>query len=149
MRLSASRQNGRAGRKGSYGLLAQRILLAFLLLNIIMPSFASVHASAEDGGILAPGFYKDRIVLCTGAGLKIIKLDPNTGKPLEDQKDTPDHPSPVCSPMVTASLFLSPSLPVADAIFGGGELLGSRDDIAVLLEQTASPPLPPRGPPVA
>jgi len=149
MRLSAGRKTVRARGKGSHGFSAQRILLALLLVTFILPSFAAIHASGDDAEILAPGFYKDRIVLCTGAGLKIIKLDPATGKPLDDQTDNADHLSPVCAPMVTASLFLSPSLPVADAIFGGGEPLDLRNDIAILHEQTASPPLPPRGPPAA
>ena len=149
MRLSANRQKRHMRWKGSQGLLAQRILLALLLVNLILPSFAAIHASGSDEEILAPGFYKDRIVLCTGAGLKIIKLDPVTGKPLDEQPETGDHLSPVCAPMVTASLFLSPSLPVVEAIFGGGEPLGLRGEIAVLHEQASAPPLPPRGPPVA
>ncbi|NIJ42024.1 hypothetical protein FHS78_002315 [Parvibaculum indicum] len=147
MRLSAGKTSVHAGGKGGHGRLAQRILLALLLVTFILPSFAAIHASGDDAEILAPGFYKDRIVLCTGAGLKIIKLDPATGKPLDDQSDTEDHLSPVCAPMVTASLFLSPSLPVAEAIFGGGEPLDLRDEVAILHEQAASPPLPPRGPP--
>ena len=149
MRLSASRQTMRLRRRGGYGLLAQRILLALLLVNLILPSFAAIHASSDGADILAPGFYKDRIVLCTGAGLKIIKLDPATGKPLKDQPDTEDRLSPVCAPMVTATLFLSSALPVAEAIFGGGEPLRFAGDIPILHEQAASPPLPPRGPPVA
>ena len=147
MRLSAGKTSVHAGGKGGHRFLAQRILLALLLVTFILPSFAAIHASGDDAEILAPGFYKDRIVLCTGAGLKIIKLDPATGKPLDDQSDTEDHLSPVCAPMVTASLFLSPSLPVAEAIFGGGEPLDLRDEVAILHEQAASPPLPPRGPP--
>lgn len=54
MRLSASRQTMRLRRRGGYGLLAQRILLALLLVNLILPSFAAIHASSDGADILAP-----------------------------------------------------------------------------------------------
>lgn len=76
------------------------LFLCFIAISITAPAFAGGFSPKSDE---LPGLFGDRIVICTGSGMKVIHLD-ETGKPIPDKDE--DHAPAVgfCTPMSAAAL---------------------------------------------
>lgn len=138
------RVRGNPRRGGSAPSLVSRLLFALVALSILFPALAGSLAARP---LQTTGVFEDRIVICTGSGLKVIRLD-NSGEALPDGEEQYDIAPGLCAPMVTAALgefrdglFIQlrrPALP---------DLL--RPAAAILVPHgTEHPPALTRGPPV-
>lgn len=76
------------------------MLLALIALSILFPSLVGSLAARP---LQTTGVFEDRIVICTGSGLKVIRLD-NNGEPLPDREENYDIALNLCTPIVTAAL---------------------------------------------
>ena len=80
--------------------LASRLLLGLVTLSILFPALAGSLAARS---FQQTGVFEDRIVICTGSGLKVIFLDAN-GEPVSGGEEQPDFAAGLCAPMTTAAL---------------------------------------------
>ena len=80
--------------------LASRLLLGLVTLSILFPALAGSLAARS---FQQTGVFEDRIVICTGSGLKVIFLDAD-GEPVSGGEDHPDFATGLCTPMATAAL---------------------------------------------
>lgn len=124
---------------------ASRLLLVLVAVSILFPALAGSIAARP---LQQTGVFEDRIVICTGSGLKVILLDAN-GDPLPDREEHYDIAPGLCVPMATAALaefrndlFVQlrrppvPELPHSAAV-------------VFQPHETEHPPAPTRGPPAA
>ena len=77
-----------------------RLLLILVTLSVVFPAIAGSLAARP---LQETGVFEDRIVICTGSGLKVIRLDAN-GEPLPDREENHDVAPGLCAPMATAAL---------------------------------------------
>lgn len=126
--------------------LAARLIILLAAVSILLPGLSGV-LFAQQPHQLETGIFGDRIVICTGSGLKVIRLDEN-GDTDPSDGGTYDIAPGLCAPLATLAL----------AEF--------RDDLFVQLRRPCAPdlpcpavevfssyaadhpPPPPRGPPV-
>jgi hypothetical protein len=114
------RQGNALRRRRAAPSLASRFLLALVALSILFPALSGSFAA---NSFQPAGVFDDRIVICTGSGLKVIFLDEN-GEPLPGGEEHPDFATGLCAPIATAAL----------AEF--------RDDLFTRLRQPRVPELP-------
>lgn len=112
-------QSVKARRRRPVGGMMLAVSL-LVVLTLLLPSLAGIFLQDERPHELATGVFGDRIVICTGSGLKVIKLD-ETGKPASDDEQQTDLATGLCAPLATSSLA------------------NFHDDVAAYLRQ----PLPP------
>ena len=122
-----------------------RLLFVLIALSVVFPAIAGSLAARP---LHETGVFEDRIVICTGSGLKVIRLDEN-GDPLPDREEHYDIAPGLCVPMATAAL----------AEFQDGLFVQLRrpplpelpHSVAVVFppHETDHPPAPTRGPPVS
>ncbi len=133
-------------RRGRGGVpLVSRLILALVAVSIVFPLLAGSLAARP---LEQTGIFSDRIVICTGSGLKVIRLDGN-GQPLADREEQYDFAPGLCAPMATAALaefrddlFVQLRKPPLFDL--------PRPAAAILLPQGAErPPAPTRGPPAS
>lgn len=143
--LLHTRKTGRASRRRRrVPSLVSHILLFFVAFTMIAPAFAgSFSAQPSD----VPGLFGDRIVICTGSGMKVIYLD-EAGAPLPERDEEHAPAIGFCSPMATAAL-----VEFRDKIFTRlrpARIPEISRPVAVVLmpHGTETPPALTRGPPV-
>lgn len=123
---------------------ASRLLLTLIALSILFPALAGSLAARP---LQTAGVFEDRIVICTGSGLKVIRLD-SDGEALPDREEHYDIAPGLCAPVVTAALaefrdglFIQLRRPALPDL--------PRPAVAVLVPHgTEHPPALTRGPPV-
>ncbi|GMV63434.1 MAG: hypothetical protein AMXMBFR74_26020 [Parvibaculum sp.] len=93
------RKNAQRRRRAAPS-LAARLLLGLVTLSILFPALAGSLAARS---FQQTGVFEDRIVICTGSGLKVIFLDAS-GEPVSGGEDHPDFATGLCAPMATAAL---------------------------------------------
>ncbi len=79
---------------------ASRLLLCLVALSILFPALAGSLAARS---FQPTGVFEDRIVICTGSGLKVIFLDAN-GEPVSGGEEHLDIATGLCAPVATAAL---------------------------------------------
>lgn len=132
-------------RKGGQGpSLAAHLFTGLLAIAVLFPSFAGALAAQT---LQPAGLFEDRIVICTGSGLKILVRDAN-GEWVPKTEDQKDIASSLCVPAAHAApadwrddaftRLKRPAIPDLPC------------PLAVLHEPrgTEHPPAPTRGPPV-
>ncbi|MFN4355884.1 hypothetical protein [Parvibaculum sp.] len=143
--LQYTRKTGSASRRRRrVPLLVSHILLSFIAFTMIAPAFAGSF-SAQPSEM--SGLFGDRIVICTGSGMKVIYLD-EAGAPLPERDEEHAPAIGFCAPMATAAL-----VEFRDKIFTRLRPARipefSRPAEAILMPHgTETPPALTRGPPV-
>lgn len=94
------RRRNASRRRRAAPSLASRLLLGLVALSILFPALAGSLAARS---FEQTGVFEDRIVICTGSGLKVIFLDAN-GEPVSGGEDHLDFATGLCAPMATAAL---------------------------------------------
>jgi len=133
--------------RGSDGLsVAAHLIILLAAVSIFLPGLSGVLV-AQQPHQLETGIFGDRIVICTGSGLKVIRLDENGDADPSDE-DTYNIAPGLCAPLATLALaafrddlFVQLRRPCAPDL--------PCPTVEVFSSYTADhPPSPPRGPPV-
>lgn len=131
----------KGGRWPSFG---AHLFTGLLAIAVLFPSFSGALAAQT---LQAAGIFEDRIVICTGSGLKVLVLDAN-GEWNPETEDRKDIAFSLCVPAANATpadwrddaftRLKRPAIPDLPC------------PLAVLHEPrgTEHPPAPTRGPPV-
>lgn len=145
-RQQAQRQGSRVFRKSGGLSVVARLVVLLAAVSILLPGLSGVLV-AQQPHQLETGIFGDRIVICTGSGLKVIWLDQN-GPAEPADEDTYNIAPGLCAPVATLALAA-----FRDDLFVQLRRPNAPDLPCPTLESCAPhtadrPPSPPRGPPV-